>query len=89
MKGIRTTSRFLSDLKLSRRRGKNLAKIEAVIDAIAQGRGLAPRHRAHRLRGELEGLWECHVEPDWLLIWDEGEREIILIRCGSHADLFE
>lgn len=89
MKDVKTTNQFLRDLKLARKRGKNLGKIEAVIDAIAQGKTLAPRHRPHRLSGELAGFWECHVEPDWLLIWDEGERDIVLVRCGSHADLFE
>ena len=89
MKSIKTGTRFLRDLKLARRRGKDLAKIEAVIDAIAHGQKLAPRHGPHRLRGELEGLWECHIEPDWLLIWDEDDRQVVLIRCGSHADLFE
>ena len=89
MKTIKTTSRFLRDLKLARRRGKELAKMEAVIDALARGERLSSRHRAHRLQGEMQGLWECHVEPDWLMIWDESDREIVLIRCGTHADLFE
>lgn len=89
MKAIKTTAQFLRDLKLARKRGRDVAKIEAVIDAIAHGKKLAPRHRPHRLRGELEGFWECHVEPDCLMIWDEDDRQIVLVRCGTHADLFE
>jgi mRNA interferase YafQ len=88
VKSIRTTNRFLRDLRLARRRGRNIAKMEAVIETLARGERLSPRHRPHRLQGEMQGLWECHVEPDWLLVWDEDEREIVLIRCGTHADLF-
>jgi mRNA interferase YafQ len=89
VKEIRSTGRFLRDLKLARRRGRDLGKIEAVIDALARGNALARRHRPHRLQGALNGLWECHIEPDWLLIWDENDQEIVLIRCGTHADLFD
>jgi mRNA interferase YafQ len=43
----------------------------------------------HRLSGEWNRLWECHIEPDWLLIWDETEEKLTLVRTGTHADLFE
>jgi mRNA interferase YafQ len=66
-----------------------MARIEAIIDSLARSQPLAARHRPHRLKGEMEGLWECHVEPDWLLIWDDQESDIVLIRTGTHADLFE
>ena len=89
MKEVKTTNPFLRDLKLARKRGKDLGKIETVIDALAQGTKLAPRHRPHLLQGDMKGLWECHVEPDWLLIWDETDEAIILIRSGTHADLFD
>lgn len=64
MKQIKATNQFLRGLKLARKRGKNLEKIEVVIDALVRGERLAPRHRPHRLQGEMKGLWECHVEPD-------------------------
>ena len=89
MKGVRTTNRFLRDLKLARKRGKDLHKLETVVDALARGERLATRYRPHRLKGEMNGLWECHVEPDWLLIWDEDAENLILTRCGTHSDLFE
>ena len=89
MKELKPTNRFLRDLKLARKRGKDLRKIEAVIDAVAQSQPLAPKHRVHRLQGDMKGLWECHIEPDWLLIWDETEDTITLIRTGTHADLFD
>ena len=89
MKEIKTTNRYLRDLKLARKRGKDLSKIEKVIDALARGAKLAPKHRPHRLQGEMKGLWECHIEPNWLLIWDETDEAIVLIRGGTHADLFD
>ena len=89
MKEIRTTNQFLRDLKLARKRGKDIGKIEAVIAALAQGTKLPPRHRPHLFQGDMRGLWECHVEPDWLMIWDETDEAILLIRSGTHSDLFD
>lgn len=89
MRRIETTNQFLRDLKLARKGGKDMRRIEAVIDSLARGERLAPRHRPHRLKGSMQGLWECHVEPDSLLIWDEDALRVILIRCGTHADLFD
>jgi mRNA interferase YafQ len=89
VKEIKVTNQFLRDLKLARKRGKDLSKIETVIDTLAMGDKLSAKHRPHRLHGEMKGLWECHIEPDWLLIWDETSDAITLIRNGTHADLFE
>ena len=89
MKEIKATNQFLRDLKLARKRNKDFRKIEVVIDTLARGDRLSPKHRPRRLQGEMKGLWECHVEPDWLLIWEEGEGTITLIRNGTHSDLFE
>jgi len=89
VKAVRATNRFLRDLKLAKKRGKELVKIETVIDTISKVQHLAPKHRPHRLQGEMRGLWECHIEPDWLLIWDDAEDAIILVRTGTHADLFD
>ena len=89
MKAVKATNRFLRDLKLAKKRGKELVKIETVIDTISKGQQLAPKHRPRRLQGEMRGLWECHIEPDWLLIWDDAEDAIILVRTGTHADLFD
>ena len=89
MKAVKATNRFLRDPKLAKKRGKELVKIETVIDTISNGQQLAPKHRPHRLQGEMRGLWECHIEPDWLLIWDDAEDAIILVRTGTHTDLFD
>lgn len=61
MKAVKATNQFLRDLKLAKKRVKELVKIETVIDTICNGQQLAPKHR---LQGEMRGLWECHIEPD-------------------------
>lgn len=89
MRGIRTTRRFERDLKLARKRGKNLDKLWAVVERLQMELSLEPRHRPHRLTGDWSPHWECHVEPDWLLIWHDGEDELVLVRTGTHSDLFD
>ncbi|MGQ0675786.1 MAG: type II toxin-antitoxin system YafQ family toxin [Rhodospirillales bacterium] len=88
MRPIRATARFERDLKLARKRGKNLGKIWRVISALQRGEKPEPRHRAHRLTGDWGDFWECHIEPDWLLIWDDPADALVLVRTGTHADLF-
>jgi mRNA interferase YafQ len=89
MKKIKTSNKFLRDMKLARKRGKDLNKMYAVIERLGSGEKLEPRFRVHRLKGEMNGPWECHVESDWHLIWDEDDENLFLTRCGTHADLFE
>lgn len=55
---------------------------------LVREEALDPRHRPHKLGGEYSGRWECHIEPDWLLIWYSTETEIVFVRTGTHADLF-
>jgi mRNA interferase YafQ len=89
VKTIRPTTRFRRDYKRALKRGKDSAKLEVILDAIAKGEPLEARTRTHRLKGIYDGLFECHIEPDWLLIWDDQGDDVILVRCGTHADLFE
>lgn len=88
MRDILVTTRFKRDLKKARKRGKAMMLIDAVVGDLAAGRNLPGRMRVHRLSGDLEGLWECHIEPDWLLIWLEDTETLTLVRTGSHSDLF-
>ena len=83
-----TTRRFERDLKRSKRRGKNLDKLWAVVDLLLQEQTLDPRYRVHRLSGEWAGSWECHLEADWLLIWRSRDDALVLVRTGTHSDLF-
>ena len=86
---LRTTTRFERDLKRADRRGKNLNKLWRVVERLLSRQALDPRHRPHRLSGEWSAFRECHLEPDWLLIWDQRPDVLILVRTGTHADLFD
>ncbi|MDX2141930.1 MAG: type II toxin-antitoxin system YafQ family toxin [Rhodospirillaceae bacterium] len=88
MTHVRFSTRFKKDFKLAEKRGKDTAKLLWIVERIARRDTLEPRYRLHRLKGEYEGFFECHVEPDWLLIWDDLGDEILLARCGTHSDLF-
>jgi mRNA interferase YafQ len=55
---------------------------------LTQEKPLLPKHRNHKLKGEYIGYWECHIEPDWLLVYKKTETHIIFARTGSHSDLF-
>jgi len=61
----------------------------AVVELLAQDGELPAGYRPHRLSGEWKGIWECHIEPDWLLIYDVTPEEVLLIRTGTHLDLFD
>ncbi len=88
---IRFTNRMKRDVKLMKKRGKNLAKLELVLDLLASQELLPDKNKDHQLRGEWQDFRECHIEPDWLLIYRIEEAELILYATatGTHADLFE
>jgi len=88
---MRTTSRtsqFKRDVKRMKQQGKDMDKLKKVLQALAREERLAPRYRDHVLVGQYKGTRECHIEPDWLLIYELAESELVLIRTGSHSDLF-
>jgi len=84
------SSKFKRDLKLVRRRGYNLSLLGEVVDALARGEILPPRFHDHALIGEYNHCRECHIAPDWLLVYsvDKGKLILTASRTGSHADLF-
>ena len=84
-----TTRRFEKDLKRDRKRGKNLDTLWSVVERLLSKQPLDPRHRRHRLAGDWFPCWECHIEPDWLLVWDQENDTLILVRTGTHSDLFD
>ena len=87
---LKTTSRFRKDYKLAKKRGRDLALLEGVIDALLAGKALDSKHRDHTLAGEYAGFRECHILPDWLLIYSVHQETLILTasRTGTHSDLF-
>ena len=85
---VAQTKQFKKDVKRMRKRGKDLEKIKAVIDLLVAGEPLPPKNRDHKLGGNWIGRRDCHVEPDWILIYKLTEDELLLERTGTHADLF-
>jgi len=85
---IITLNQFEKDLKLSKKRGKSLEKIWKVIDTLSKEEPLAEKHRHHRLSGKWNTAYECHIEPDWLLIYRIEDGTLELARTGTHSDLF-
>ena len=91
MRHLRITSQFNRDFKLAIKRGKNIEKFKAVRDRLMRSELLEPKYRDHPLRGRWEDCRDCHIEPDWLLIYKveySDPETLILVRLGSHADLF-
>lgn len=90
MYSLITTKRFDKDLKKTSKRGKDLSKIRAIMLALAAGQPLPEKNQEHNLVGNYAQRRECHIEPNWLLIYkiDEDNNEIIFERTGTHSDLF-
>ncbi|HCR85649.1 MAG TPA: type II toxin-antitoxin system mRNA interferase toxin, RelE/StbE family [Alphaproteobacteria bacterium] len=80
---------FLKSLKRSKKRGKNINKLEKVIDILVNEQTLEVKYRNHKLSGDYTGYWELHIEPDWLLVYKVTDKKIILTDIGTHSDLFE
>ena len=85
------TSKFKKDIKLLRKQGKNIEKLYEIINILAYGEELDAKYRDHNLIGNYKGYRECHIEPDWLLIYKVMENILILTlsRTGSHSELFK
>jgi len=88
MKAIYETSQFRKDIKKLKKQGKEIEKLKAILRRIAEGKPLEARHRDHALDGLLKGSRDCHIEPDWLLIYRADCESLFLERTGSHSDLF-
>ena len=88
MRKLKRTSQFKKDVKRMGKRGKKFDEFKEVINNLLAGRKLATKYKDHYLVGQYKGSRGCHIEPDWLLIYELTESELILIRAGSHSDLF-
>jgi mRNA interferase YafQ len=83
------TRQFERDVKRMRKRGKDLQKLKSVLSSLIEEEPLSERYRDHALIGSYKGRRECHIEPNWLLIYKLMGSEIIFERTGTHSDLFE
>lgn len=90
MLNILLSRQFKRDLKSARKRGFDLTELSPIVNMLAEQKTLAPKYRDHKLSGNYDGFRECHIKPDWLLIYriDEDELELFLFRTGTHSDLF-
>ncbi len=84
------SNQFKKDLKLAAKRGYDMNKIKIVIEKLANGEMLEVKYRDHLLTGNYGGFRECHIQPDWLLVYqiDNGQLVLFLARTGTHSDLF-
>lgn len=88
---IQFTTQFKKDLKLAKKQNKDLDKLFSVIEVLARGETLPPQYRDHDLSGNYKGTRECHLEPDWLLIYEIQDNVLVLMlyRLGTHSELFK
>ena len=87
---IKPSNRFKKDARLAKSRGYNIALLTDVIQTLADGKPLDKKYKDHSLEGEYKGFRECHITPDWLLIYQIIDNELVLYlsRTGTHSDLF-
>jgi len=82
-------TQFKKELKQQGKRGKDLQKFLDIAEKLAKEELLESKHCNHKLVGNFKNRWECHIEPDWLLVYQKTKKEIVFERTGTHSDLFK
>ena len=84
------SNKFKKSLKKCFKRGLDIEKLRGVLKILENGGVLPPEYKSHKFSGKFQGNWECHIQPDWFLVWKQCDEELILllIDTGSHSDLF-
>ena len=87
---VKFTSQFKKDLKLAKRQNRDIDKLMTVVNKLAEGKPLDAKYHDHGLSGKYKGTRECHIEPDWLLVYEirNGVLVLILYRVGTHSEVF-
>jgi mRNA interferase YafQ len=87
---VKYSKRFDKNLKLCAKRGLNMQLIFEAIQLLAANGSLPAQYHPHKLSGNLDGIWECHIQPNWLMTWEQNDTQLTLLflRTGTHADLF-
>ena len=82
---------FKRSFKKCMKRGLDLNAFQTVVEMLASTGTLPPKYKPHRLKGKYNGLWECHISPDWLLVWEQHDEELllVLVDTGTHSDIFK
>ena len=94
---LKKTSQFKASFKLAKKRGLNISLLEEVVDKLMKGEKLDEKYRNHQLAGKFKDVWECHIQPDWLLLYlkeydDKIKKNILvltLVDTGTHSDVFK
>lgn len=88
---IRYSSNFKKAYKRCKKRGLDMLLLKEVIRILSEEGKLPPTYHAHTLQGKYKDLWGCHIQPDWLLVWEQNDKEFILyfLSTGTHSDLFK
>lgn len=87
---VKYSRNFEKDVEKCRKRGYNMTRLRAVLDVLIETGTVPAHYRPHKLSGNHAGKWECHIAPDWLLIWEQNDTELtlLMLSTGSHSDLF-
>lgn len=80
--------KYLSDLRRLRENGKDTSKLDTLIDMLLEGKRLPECYRDHQLKGDLRNYRDAHIEPDWLLIYRVVGKHLLLMRTGTHEEVF-
>ena len=90
MYSVDYTNRFKKDLKRCVKRGRDIDKIIESVKLLEANGQLPAKYKPHKLVGDRQGQWECHIQPDWLMVWEQNDMELTLLflQTGTHADLF-
>ena len=83
------STRFKKEFRRCIKRGLNMKLITDAMDQLESTGSLPAKYRPHMLSGDLDGIWECHIQPDWLMTWEQNDTQLTLLflRTGTHADL--
>jgi mRNA interferase YafQ len=79
---------FEREIEKAKKRGLDMSKIRDIIEDLINEKPLSAKHKNHKLKGNFVGYWECHIEPDWLLVYKKDNEHIYFARTGTHSDLF-
>lgn len=87
---LKLTHQFKKDVKRCQKRGLPMKDLWTALEILLEEGKLPEKYKAHVLSGDRAGQWECHIKPDWLLIWEQHDEELVLImiNTGTHSDLF-
>lgn len=87
---LKETKRFQKDVRLCIKRGFPMKELKTVMEFLEETGSVPSKYHPHKLSGNYDGFWECHIKPDWLLVWKEQDEELVLLltNTGTHSDLY-